>query len=183
MIECITEKLPNNVTLIPGSDFTSNFSGLQQLVSANESASYYYIKSVPDAIFVKKCSERGAGSEPSVVHIYNDEGSLLELKPGGRLPQTKSSNLHNGYAQAIGGLHTSAIAQMLKAIKDGTDLAEVKSKGVIINKKREIISLLLQARLNNLGHAELTVQYTRREYCSEEMTLALVCKAIFELFE
>ena len=72
---------------------------------------------------------------------------------------------------------------MLRAMKDGRDLAEVKSKGVIINKKREIISLLFQARLNNLDHAELTVKHTRREYHSEEMTLALVCKAIFELFE
>ena len=49
--------------------------------------------------------------------------------------------------------------------------------------KREIISLLFQANLNNLDHAELTVQYTRREYDSEELTLPLVCNAIFELFE
>ena len=94
---------------------------------------------MPDAIFAKKCSEGGARPGPSIVHIYNDESSLLELKPGGRLPQTKSNNLHNGYAQAIGGLHTLAIAQMLRAMKDGRNLAEVKSKGVIINKKREII--------------------------------------------
>ena len=67
---CITEKLPSNITLIPGSDFTTNFSGLQQLISSDESTSYYYIKSVPDAIFIGKTAD--------VVHIY--EGSnLLEV--------------------------------------------------------------------------------------------------------
>ena len=47
----LTAILPNDIVLVPGSDFSDNFLGLKELISTSDSAAYYYI---PDGVFIKK---------------------------------------------------------------------------------------------------------------------------------
>ena len=51
LMYCFKNKLPESIALTLGKDFASNFQGLQELLSSNELASFYYIRVVPDFIF------------------------------------------------------------------------------------------------------------------------------------
>ena len=108
----------SDVMVYPSYKYASNFSALEQLYSSTSARQFYHFSAVPDLIYTK--SSMGAGG------VYlNDKTNLFELKNGGRLPGTLTSNIQNVYAEIIGGLHFLVTASIIKAITNNKKITEV----------------------------------------------------------
>ena len=66
-----------------------------------------------------------------MVLLCNEPECLLEIKYGGRHTHSKLSEIHNAYAQVVGGLHSLAAAKVIKSLKLGNILKESVSEGTI----------------------------------------------------
>ena len=127
----IRQKLPEGVSVCPVYRYANNFRTLQKLYSSNAISRYYHFKAIPDMIFSKRPVAGAA--------LYLcDEIELLEIKPGGRLQQTRTSDIPNAYAQVVGGLHFLAVAHIIRSIMNNRNLGEVSCKGLLVNRKSSL---------------------------------------------
>ena len=96
------DKLPMNVVVHPSYAFSNNFGELQNVFSFSSTHTMYHFRAVPDLTFIKKADT-----------VNNEmDTDLLEVKNGGRLCTSRTSEAPNAFAEVVGGLHFLAVAKI-----------------------------------------------------------------------
>ena len=172
------DKLPINVVVHPSYTFSNNFGALQNVFSCSSTHTIYHFRAVPDLTFIKKGMVVTADT---AMYVY-DETDLVEVKNGGRLCTSRTSEAPDAFAEVVGGLHFLAVAKIINALKNKESVDKVCCKGLLLNRTTNMFLFTLTANVSELTCAELNVGYNKlNSNCSSELTLGIVCTGISKL--
>ena len=108
------------------------------LFSFSSTHTMYHFHAVPDLTFIKKAD------------TVNDETDLLEVKNGGRLCTSRTSDAPNAFAEVVGGLHFLAVAKIISALKNKENIDRICCKGLLLNRTTNMFLFTLTANVNKL---------------------------------
>ena len=175
--------LPGDVKEFPAFNYAQNFGAFQQAFSNSAKDGFYFFRAIPDLVFIKSVDSSAATS--TAMYVF-EEVDLLEIKNGGdKLTIPKHNKAPAAFAQLVAGLHTMAVAKIIKELDKNKVPRDIFCKGLLVNKRTSMFFFQLQANLSELANSEMNVHYSqlKGENFDNELTLPLVCAGIKKLTE
>ena len=173
--------LPGDVKEFPAFNYAQNFRAFQQAFSNSAKDGFYFFRVIPDLVFIKSVESSAATSTTRYVF---EEVHLLEIKNGGdKLAIPKHNEAPAAFAQLVAGLHTLAIAKIIKELDKNEIPRDICCKGLLVNKRTSMFFFQLKANLSELANSEMNAHYSQLEgeNLDNELTLPLVCAGIKKL--